>query len=124
MNRMPASLGSESAEVLGDATRCTLRAVAELRQAGRLPLMSRALILVLVLVLALLSLPVLVSMDGMDPCPACGGAGMLGMWGLCFAVISLFAVLLPTSMTALRISPVGPRTRLAVTGVERPPRIT
>lgn len=86
--------------------------------------MSRALIVVLVLVLVLLSLPILVSMDRMDPCPACPGEVMLGAWGLCLAVLSLFTLLLPTSITPLRVRSSVPRPRLIVSGVERPPRTT
>ena len=89
---------------------------------GTLPLMSRALVIVLVLVLALLSLPVLVSMDGMEPCPTCDGAGMLVASGLCLAVITLFTLLLPTSIAPLRLPSSVFRSRLTISGIERPPR--
>ncbi|MGH2656559.1 MAG: hypothetical protein ACRDIZ_07670 [Actinomycetota bacterium] len=84
--------------------------------------MSRALVIVLVLVLALLSLPVLVSMDWMEPCPTCDGAGMLVASGLCLAVITLFTLLLPTSIASLRLAASVPRSRLTISGIERPPR--
>jgi hypothetical protein len=84
--------------------------------------MPRALAIALVLVLVLLSLPILVSMGGMDPCPACPGAGMLGAWGLCLAVISLFTMFLPGATTALGVRSPAPRPRLAISGIERPPR--
>jgi hypothetical protein len=84
--------------------------------------MSRALVIVLVLVLAILSLPVLVSMDGMEPCPTCDGAGMLVGSGLCLAVITLFTLLLPTSIAPLRLPSSVFRSRLTISGIERPPR--
>jgi len=83
--------------------------------------MPRALAIVLVLVLVLLSLPVLVSMGSMDSCPACSG-GMLGAWGLCLAVISLFTMILPGATTAFGVRSPAPRPRLAISGLERPPR--
>ncbi len=86
--------------------------------------MPRAVAIALVLVLVLLSLPVLVSMSGMDLCPACSGAGMLGAWGLCLAVIALFTMFIPGATTAFGVRSPVPPPRLAAAGLERPPRTT
>jgi predicted membrane protein len=76
----------------------------------------------LIVVLVLLSLPVMVSMGAMDPCPACPGGVMLGAWGLCLAVLALFTMLLPGATTAFRLPSSVPRPRLTDSGIERPPR--
>jgi hypothetical protein len=84
--------------------------------------MQRALVIALILVLVLLSLPVLISMGAMDPCPACPAAGMLGLWGLCLVVLALFTISLPGATSAFGVRSSVTRPRLVISGIERPPR--
>jgi hypothetical protein len=84
--------------------------------------MRRALLIALIVTLVLLSLPVMVSMGAMEPCPACPGGVMLGAWGLCFAVLALFILLVPGTTTAFQLPSSVPRPRLTRSGLERPPR--
>jgi hypothetical protein len=84
--------------------------------------MPRVLALGLILLLILLSLPILVSMGLMESCPACPATAMMGALGLCLAVISLFAIVLLSTSTALQPRPILPRLLLLASGIERPPK--
>lgn len=81
--------------------------------------MRAVLVALLVLLVLVVLLPV--GMAEMDPCPACV-FGNQGAWGLCFAVLGLLSLAVPTMLSGFRGRPVSPPPLLLASPAEKPPR--
>jgi hypothetical protein len=85
--------------------------------------MKKAAVIALALLVLLVGLPLTMGMSDMAPCPSCTGVERPMAVAMCFAIVSLFVLIVSSSSSAIGWRRQVVRLPLFVDPPERPPRV-